>query len=361
MNIKNSILMLCTIALSMFSTVAFACTGIVLHAQDGAVISARTMEFSFDVKSNILVVPAETLITNLVMDEKHTGSSYKAKYGFVGANALGKPIVVDGVNEKGLYFGAFYFKHLARYEKLIEDNRDSAISSEEFGNYILSQFASVDEVKKALPDLVIVGTWIKEINSYAPFHYAVTDRNGASIVIEYTKDGLKVFDNTVNVITNNPTYDWHLTNLNNYLGLSAENRGGRVVGRQTLRPVGEGTGLFGLPGDHSSPSRFVRATAFANSALPSANADQAVFSAFHILNHFDIPKGSIRETINDDLYTDYTVWTSVADTKNSVYYYKTYLTQQVEKVDLSAALEKLTKPKIITMESGFSIKDRTHD
>ena len=132
-----------------------------------------------------------------------------------------------------------------------------------------------------------------------------------------------------------------------------------MVGRQQVSPFGEGTGLFGMPGDHTSPSRFVRATAFANSALPPKTADDAVFSAFHILNHFDIPKGSIREGTNDNLSTDYTVWTSVVDTQSSTYYYKTYITQQVEKVDLSVALEGLTEPKTIYMESGFSIKDRS--
>ena len=163
----------------------------------------------------------------------------------------------------------------------------------------------------------------------------------------------------VNVVTNNPTYDWHLTNLNNYVGLTAMNREAQTVGRQTIKPFGEGTGLFGLPGDHSSPSRFVRATAFANTALPSQTADEAVFKAFHLLNHFDIPKGSIREVIQGNVYTDYTVWTSVVDTQSSTYFYKTYLSQQVEKVNLKKALQGLKKPKLIKMESGFSIKDRS--
>ena len=80
-----------------------------------------------------------------------------------------------------------------------------------------------------------------------------------------------------------------------------------------------------------------------------------------VLNHFDIPKGSIRETVGDTVHTDYTVWTSVTDTKNKAYYFKTYLTQQVEKVVLSEALEGLKAPKTITMESGFSVKDRSKD
>lgn len=338
---------------------SLACTGIVLHAQDGAAVPARTMEFSFDVQSNILIVPAGTKITKLIMDEKNTGGSYVAKYGFAGANALNKPIVVDGVNEEGLYFGAFYFNQEAVYEELTDQNKHIAVSSEELGNYILSQFSNVAEVKKGLSDLVVVGTWIKEINSFAPFHYAVTDKHGDSVVIEITQEGLKVFDNTINTVTNNPTYDWHLTNLNNYVGLTSENRGSQVVGNQKITPFGEGTGLFGLPGDHTSPSRFVRAAAFANSALPTKNAEETVFNAFHILNHFDIPKGSIREKINGNLFTDYTVWTSVADTKSSTYYYKTYLSQQVEKINLKAALKGLKKPKVIKMESGFIVKDRS--
>jgi len=359
---KNSLrVSLFLILLNLIGVQALACTGIILRGDDDSTIPARTMEFSFDINSNILVIPAGTEINKLIMDDKNTGGKYIAKYGFAGANALNKPIVLDGINEKGLYFGAFYFNGLAEYQKLTKDNQAEAISSEELGNYILSQFSSVDEVKKALPNLVIVGTWIKEINKFAPLHYAVSDRSGESIVIEITKSGLKIFDNTVNVVTNNPTYDWHLTNLDNYVGLTNKNKGEQIVGRQTLKPVSEGTGLFGLPGDHSSPSRFVRATAAANSALPSKNADEAVFKAFHILNHFDIPKGSIREEINEKLFTDYTVWTSVADTKNNVYYYKTYLAQQVEKIDLKVALMGLKEPKIIKMESGFSVKNRSTD
>ena len=359
MKMLNKAIAVISSVLLVCANTAYACTGIVLHAEDGTTVPARTMEFSFDIESNILVVPAGATITSLAMDEKNTGGSYNAKYGFAGANALDKPIVVDGLNTEGLYFGAFYFNGLAKYQELTDDNRDQAISSEELGNYILSQFSSVAEVKAVLADLVIVGTYIKEIDNFAPFHYAVTDKSGESIVIEFTAGGLTVFDNKVNVVTNNPTYDWHITNLNNYVGLSAINRTPQQIGDQVLSPLGEGTGLFGLPGDHSPTSRFVRAAAFTNAALKPKDSDGAIFSAFHILNSFDIPKGSIREANNDPSLTDYTVWTSAADTKNGVYYYKTYLTQQVEKIDLATALKGLTEPKVIIMESGFSVRDRS--
>ncbi|ROS00133.1 choloylglycine hydrolase [Sinobacterium caligoides] len=338
---------------------AMACTGIVLHAKDGTTVPARTMEFGFDIKSNIAVVPANTAIDTLTSNEDKKGFSYNNKYGFAGATALGKPIIVDGMNEKGLYFGAFYFNHLAVYEELTEANQSKAISSEELGNWLLGNFATVEEVKTALSSVHVVGTYIDAIKSFAPLHYAVTDASGKSIVIEYTASGLRIFDNTVNVVANNPTYDWHLTNLNNYIGLMSDNRETITVGTQKLKPFGEGTGLVGLPGDHSSPSRFVRAVAFANTVLPTKGAADTVFTAFHLLNTFDIPKGSIREQGADGVFTDYTVWTSVADTKNVVYYYKTYITQSVEKIDIKKALEGLTKPKIIVMESGFEVKDRS--
>ena len=125
--------------------------------------------------------------------------------------------------------------------------------------------------------------------------------------------------------------------------------------------MGQGTGMLGLPGDMTSPTRFVRAAAFANSALPAANSSEAVFQAFHILNTFDIPTGAIRESDQGETLTDYTLWTSAADTTNATYYFKTYLTQAVESIDVRAAIASITKPSTLTMESGFSVKDRTQD
>lgn len=337
-----------------------ACTGIILRSLDGVTVPARTMEFSFDIQSNIVVVPAGTRMTTLALNDKEEGFTYTAKYGFVGANCLDKPIVLDGVNEKGLYFGAFYFARNAVFEKLTAENRERAISSEELGSWILSQFATVDEVQAELPKMTIVGTWIEEINSVAPFHYTVTDPTGKSLVIEYTRDGMKVFDNKVNVVTNDPTYDWHQTNLNNYIGLGPVNRDAVTVGNLELRPFGLGSGMVGLPGDLSSPSRFVRAVAFANTSLPAGDVDEAVFNAFHILNAFDIPKGAVREP-GDQGLTDYTIWTSVVDTRNAKYYYKTFQSQAVECIDVRRALAGLDEPATIRMETGFTVRDRTSE
>lgn len=337
-----------------------ACTGIILRCEDGATVPARTMEFSFDIQSNILIVPAGTEITTLALNKNVKGFTYEVKYGFLGANGLDMPIVFDGLNAAGLYFGAFYFAGEAVFGEVDQQNQGRAVSSDEMGNWILGQFATVQEVVEALPTIEVVGTYVKQIDGFAPFHYAVSDATGASIVIEYSAEGLIVHENKVNAVTNTPTYDWHLTNLRNYIGLTPFNRDSIEVGSLTLTPFGEGTGMVGLPGDMSSPTRFVRAVAFANTSLPSKTAQDAVFKAFHILNVFDIPKGAIRSAEHENL-ADYTVWTSVADTKNRVYYYKTYLTQAVESLDVRKAVARAKKPKVLIMESGFSVRDRTRD
>lgn len=354
------VVLACTVFVGLFSAhLTMACTGIILRSVNGVTVPGRTMEFSFDIKSNILAVPAGTDIDTLILNPDKTGFTYKTTYGFAGANGLDMPIVFDGVNTEGLYFGAFYFAGDAIYKELTHENQNRAVSSEELGNWILGQFRSVDEVKAALPSIDVVGTYVDVIDSEAPFHYSVVDATGAAIVIEFTDKGLQIYDNTVNVVTNNPTFDWHKTNLRNFVGLQPANRLAITVGSQELKPFGQGSGMVGLPGDMSSPTRFVRATAFVNSAAKPETESEAVFSAFHILNNFDIPVGAIRENESDDALKDYTVWTSAVDTRNSVYYYKTYITQAVESVSVRDVVKNLEEPRILIMESGFKVRDRT--
>ena len=129
-----------------------------------------------------------------------------------------------------------------------------------------------------------------------------------------------------------------------------------------LQPALACTGIIPRAEDGAAvPARTMRAVAFANTALPSADADAAVFRAFHILNAFDIPKGAIRESEELETLTDFTIWTSAADTRNARYYYKTYLSQGIERIDLPAALAGLDAPATLKMESGLTVTNRTGD
>ena len=344
------------------TSVSYACTGIIIKTADGQAIPARTMEFSFDIESNLLVIPSGITIKSLSSNPDKTGLVYTTKYGFTGMNGVDKPVVFDGVNEAGVYFGAFYFAGLAQFEELTEENRENAVSSEELGNFILGTCASVAEVKTKLKSINLVGTYIDVINGFAPFHYAVSDKYGNSIVIEYTAAGLTIYDNTINTICNNPGYDWHLTNLSNYVNLSPYNVSAKEVNGMQIKPFGEGSGLLGLPGDHSSPSRFIRAAVYANSVLTPANTEEGIFTAFHTLNVFDIPKGSIRTKHEGGEFTDYTIWTSAADTKNQVYYFKTHKNQVIKKIDLKSALASAKgMVKVIPSETPRTYEDVSKD
>jgi choloylglycine hydrolase len=159
------------------------------------------------------------------------------------------------------------------------------------------------------------------------------------VVIEPLNKGLKIYDNPLGVVTNSPTFDWHMTNLRNYINLSATNVPPVDMGGITLAQLGQGSGLRGLPGDFTPPSRFVRAVAFSQSAVPSDTAQQAVLQAFHILNNFDIPYGAVRQVDSGQMHAEATVWTSASDLKNLRWYFRTYDDQSIRSIDLMKAMD----------------------
>jgi choloylglycine hydrolase len=120
----------------------------------------------------------------------------------------------------------------------------------------------------------------------------VQDAAGNSIVIEYLEGKVRVFDDPLGVMSNSPSFDWHMTNLRNYVNFSMTNVPPVKLGSVTLQPFGQGSGMLGMPEDFTPPSRFVRALAFSQSVPPSAGGRDAVLQAFHVLNQFDIPKGA---------------------------------------------------------------------
>ena len=310
-------------ALTLTTTCAFACTGISLKAADGAAIRGRTLEFGFPMRSNVLVVPAGREMSGTLPDGGK-GLSYTSRYAFVGANALDLPVILDGLNDQGLSVGLFYFPGYASYTPATLENAKHAIAPQEFGVWVLANFATVDEVKQGVKDIVVVPTPAPGLGSpagaVAGAHFFIQDRSGKSIVVEPVDGTLKVHDAPLGVMTNAPTYDWHMTNLNNYLSLTVKDIEPAKVGPVTLSAFGSGSGLHGLPGDFTPPSRFIRAAIYSQAAAPNATDGDAVLAAFHILNQFDIPKGSVQNSAMGKPVDEVTEWTSVADLKNLRWY-----------------------------------------
>lgn len=312
---------------------AEACTGMKLTAKDGTFVTGRTLEFGIQVDVSVAVVPRNYKFKGTTPNGE--GLSYTSKYAAVGAMAFGNPCLMDGLNEKGLAAGTFYFPGFAEYAVINSENQSKALSPAEFTNWILTQFATVGEVKESLKNVVIAPTVIKDWGtSTPPFHYVVYDKEGNCLVIEPIKGQLLTYDNPLGTFTNSPYFEWHMTNLRNYINLTPFNVKPITLNGVALAPFGEGSGMVGMPGDFTPPSRFVRAAIFSAVATPSETAHESVFQLFHILNQFDIPVGAARAKEGNVIYTDSTQITCVRDPQALKFYFRTYNDQAIKSVDL---------------------------
>jgi choloylglycine hydrolase len=333
---------------------AQACTGIRLAASDGAVVHARTMEFGIDIASDVLVIPRGFARTGLTPDGA-PGLAYTSKYASVGANGVGLPYLFDGLNEQGLAVGTFYFPTSASYMPYTPADAARTLAPWQVGSWILENFANVQEVRDNIASIVVAEVVYKEWGFTPPVQYVVHDASGSSIVIEYVGGKLTVHDNPLGVMSNSPAFDWHMTNLRNYVNLSVNNSAPAKIGPVTLQPIGMGSGMLGVPGDFTPPSRFVRAAIYSASVLPSTTGDEAVQQAFHVLNQFDIPKGAARDHEKDEhgnVVADYTIWTSANDLKAKRFFIRTYDNSQIRSIDLMT--QDLDAKDIVT----YSIKGK---
>lgn len=323
-----------SLLLMLTSMTAIACTGTKIQAQDGSVLFGRTFEFGADTHSNIILIPRNFLLTaNAGSLSKNL--SWKTKYAVLGMNAESLPVIVEGVNEKGLRVGDFYFPGFAGYQKLNEEEAGNALSSYDLGTWILTSFATIDEVKNALPAMNVSDAQFKPWGFTLPLHYIVSEPNGKSLIIEYLDGKLNLYDDNMGVLTNSPDFKWQQLNLNNYVNLSASEALESPIPQLKLKEFGLGSGMLGLPGDSTPPSRFVRMVFYTATMLPIADAEQAVNKLFHLLNNFDIPMGSSIEKRGDTAFYDHSQWMTATDLKKQILYFKTYDNQNIKKVDMS--------------------------
>jgi choloylglycine hydrolase len=317
------------------------CTGIAHRAEDGSWVYARTLEFGTDLISfDLLFVPR-----NITFIGQAKGSEWVNRYAFIGFNPFGLPLVADGMNEKGLACGAFYFPGYAQYQKTEDSSK--AISNLDVTTWILGNFSSVSAVKKALQEVKVVGILFAPWGMIPPLHYFVIDQTGDKAVIEYVGGSLKIYDVTLETITNAPAYDWHLLNARNYIGLRALNSPSIKINGMDLSQFGQGSGALGLPGDFTPPSRLIRACFFNQVVLPAKKAVDNVKRAFKILNQFDIPEGAVREKKEGKELYEATQWTSAADLSGLIYYFHTLENRSIHSVHLKKLNLNAKKPQAI--------------
>ncbi len=331
MKINHQIFIL--LATFAFSNVQ-ACTGITVKSKDGSVVSSRTLEFAMQLDSNVIYIP-RGYKTQVMFTGDKKGASWNQKYAVLGINALGLNLIMEGFNEKGLNIGAFYLPGFAVYPKLTAENANKAIAATYFPSWVTANFATVAEVKKAINNIAVVDAVAEGQPESFPLHFRITDATGDQIVVEYVKGGVKIYDNPLGVITNDPEFDWHLMNLRNYVNLTSTNVPVLDLAGEKLTALGQGNGMHGIPGDFTPPSRYIRSMAIQSAALPVDTAEEGVNLSWHIINNTDIPIGATRDTGPDGKpYLNYTQWTNVSDLKNLKLYFKTYNNQDVRVVDM---------------------------
>lgn len=316
--------------------IASACTSFLIRTTDGGAVYGRTMEFAFPLQSSAIVVPRQYAMTAAGPEGK-AGMAWKTRYAAVGVNALGIATIIDGMNEKGLAGGALYFPGFAGYAEPAKANPAQSLAPWDFISWALTSFATVAEVKAALSGISIIDVKQANLGITPPLHYTLHDASGASIVVEPVDGVLKVYDNRLGVMTNSPPFDWHLTNLRNYVKLSAANAPDLKVEGQTITPLGQGSGMLGIPGDPTPPSRFVRALGYALSAQRQPSGIESVRLTEHILNNFDIPIGWIKEGSGQETSKaplEYTQWSTIADLSHRKFYVKTHENQALRSIDL---------------------------
>lgn len=311
---------------------AFGCTDFVIQSSDGAYVNGRSMEFAMNLGSKIQLYPRKMEHTSKGPDGG-MGVQWVSQYGYLGVAAFELPFSIDGMNEKGLSFG-FLWLPGTQYQTISQDDEGKALDFVDFGDWILGNFATVAEVKAALKGVRVWGHPVLPLPGIPPLHTAVHDAAGNHLVIEFIAGEMKVYDNPNTVLTNYPPFDWMLINLQNYIHLDAYNAAPVQWKGMTIGGTGQGTGLLGMPGDSTPPSRFVRMTTYLRFVEPAPTAADGINLAEHLLNTVDIPLGTIRKQVKNLVHEDYTQWIVIKDLTSKIFYFRSYKDLCLKSIDM---------------------------
>ncbi len=284
----------------------------------------RTLDYEFSYNEEITITPRNYEFKFRNKD------SINNHYAIIGMAYVAEnyPLYYDAINEKGLGMAGLNFVGNAYYNEH-EEGKDN-IAQFEFIPWILSQCATVKEAKVLIEKINILNVSFNAQLPLAQLHWIIADVE-ESITIEAVKEGIKVYDNPVGVLTNNPTFDKQLYSLNNYINLSNKSPRNTFATDLKLQQYSRGMGAIGLPGDLSSQSRFVRATFVKMNSVSTDEENESVSQFFHILNSVDQQRGCCQ--LDDGKY-EITIYTSCCNATKGIYYYTTYNNHQITAVNM---------------------------
>ena len=287
----------------------------------------RNLDLEYSYNETVTITPR-----NYVFEFRKMGKM-ESHFAMIGMAYVceGYPLYYDATNEKGLSVAALNFPQNADYKPYCE-GKDN-ITPFELIQWILGQCATVSETEKLLARINLLNENFSENLPLTPLHWIISDKD-RSITLESVKSGIKVYDNPVGVLTNNPTFDYQMFNLNNYMTLTngaAKNTFAGEKANLELKTYSRGMGAIGLPGDSSSMSRFVRATFVKMNSVSGNFEAESVSQFFHILKSVEMQRGCIR--VEKELYA-ITIYSSCCNTERGIYYYTTYDNSRIHAVDM---------------------------
>ncbi len=309
------------------------CTAIAMKTR--GLYFGRNLDLEYSLGEFVMVTPR-----NYTFEFRHANAqnSHYAMIG-IGTAEEGYPLYYDAVNERGLCMAGLNFPGNAVYNagRIGKLN----IASFELMPYLLGACASVSEAEILLRDMNITSDSFSDRLPPTPLHWMLCDSQRC-IVLEPMRDGLKIHEDPIGILTNSPPFEYHMQNLANYINLTPEIPRTRFSDRFSLSAYSNGMGAIGLPGDLSSASRFVRAAFTALNSVSGESEEESVGQFFHILGTVAQTAGTVRL---GDGKLERTVYSSCADTNKLIYYYTTYENSSISAVDMKR--EKLDSRELV--------------
>lgn len=297
------------------------CTAVTYKTMD--YYFGRTLDLEYSYHEEVVVTPRNFPFAF------RTKGRMENHYAIIGMAMVAEdyPLYYEAANEHGLAMAGLNFPGNAHYFDEIPEKDN--IAPFEFVPWILGQCKDLADVRALLAKINLCNIHFSKEFPLSPLHWIIADRTGA-ITVESMDDGLKIHENPVGVLTNNPPFDYHMTHLQEYMNLTnqvPENRFGKVE----LTPYSRGMGAIGLPGDLSSASRFVRASFVKLNSVSGEGEMESVSQFFHILGSVDQQRGCAQ--MPDGRY-EITYYTSCINTDKGIYYYTTYDNACISAVDM---------------------------
>ena len=265
----------------------------------------------------------------------------KNHYAIIGMSTIinNYPLFYDATNEHGLSMAGLNFVGNAVYHDYEYGQKN--LCTFELIPYLLATCKTVEEAMISIENLNILSTPFDENTPNSMLHWIISDKV-ESMTIESMCDGIRIYRNPLGVLTNNPPFDYHLTNLNNYLNLTPDEPKNRFSRSVNLEPYSRGMGTMGMPGDLSSSSRFVRATFTKTNSPKMRSEEKSVSHFFHILGSVEMCEGSVRIGRKNEK----TQYSSCINIQDGIYYYRTYSNSRITAVKMRN--ENLDSSKLIS-------------